>query len=877
MKKRASVKNKNVGGKINDISSSIIELLQDAVIVIDENQNILFFNQGAEKIFGYKASEVQDQPLGILLPLGLTAIHDSDVRKFIESPDTSHIKNERSEISGRRKNGVIFPAEATITKIPGNGGMLLAAILQDITERKMAEQAMRQNAEKYSKLLNSVDEIVYQVNYEHDPAAVNGIIEFVSEHTTGILGFRPSEFISNPNLWFTLIHPEDIPSLQAQTTKIMTEAKPGLRFYRIKDINGEYHSIEDRVSPEKDKTGQVTRIFGVARDNTEKTNAEMSLRQSEEKYRMLVDQASDGIFVFDTAGIFVEVNSRACEMLGYTRSEIMKMKFNDLLKPDSLKGISFPLEEFQHSRTILAECSLVCKNGDPVFAEVSMKMLQDGLLQAIVRDITQRKLLEKEIVKLHNAVEQSADIIFITDHNGIIEYANPAFEVVTGYSKAEAVGRSPNILSSGMMGSKYDQIMWETILSNEVYRGEVIDRKKSGEVFYYDQTITPVKDTHGNITSFVSTGKDVTERKLAEEQINRRVLELETLYQSGLGFSQTLDPRDIAEKVVEVLIGHLNWHHVTVRVRRENSDEIELLAFSRSDEHEQDDARIRSVITHIGQGMAGWVIQHGQIIRSGNVNNDPRYVETYTGMKSGLYVPLKVRNKTIGCISVESSESGAFTEDNERITFTLANQAASALENARLFKEIEMAYNATIAGWSQAMDLRDKETEGHTQRVTKMTIQMCLAMGLSESEIIHIQRGALLHDIGKMGVPDHILLKPGKLTDEEWEIMKKHPTFAHDMLSPISYLKPALDIPFHHHEKWDGTGYPLGLQREEIPVAARLFAVVDVYDALKSDRPYRKGWQEDQILEHIRSLSGTHFDPQVVDIFLSNIDKFEER
>lgn len=181
------------------------------------------------------------------------------------------------------------------------------------------------------------------------------------------------------------------------------------------------------------------------------------------------------------------------------------------------------------------------------------------------------------------------------------------------------------------------------------------------------------------------------------------------------------------------------------------------------------------------------------------------------------------------------------------------------------------AYEATIEGWSHAMDLRDHETEGHSQRVMQLTIKLAETYGLEEEAIHHIKRGALLHDMGKIGVPDAILHKPAKLTDEEWETMRKHPQFAYDMLYPIEYLRPAIDIPYCHHEKWDGTGYPRKLKSTEIPLAARLFAVVDVWDAVTSDRPYRPAWTKEQALEYIREQSGKHFDPQVVEAFFKII------
>jgi HD-GYP domain-containing protein (c-di-GMP phosphodiesterase class II) len=222
--------------------------------------------------------------------------------------------------------------------------------------------------------------------------------------------------------------------------------------------------------------------------------------------------------------------------------------------------------------------------------------------------------------------------------------------------------------------------------------------------------------------------------------------------------------------------------------------------------------------------------------------------------------------------------------DSEWLEFlkTIASQAAHAIDNAVLFDRLQksnfnltLAYDTTIEGWSHAMDMRDRETEGHSRRVTEVTVRIAQKFGIADEELVHIRRGALLHDLGKIGIPDSILLKPGKLTDEEWKIMKHHPEYAYALLHKIDYLKPALDIPYFHHEKWDGTGYPKGLKGMEIPLAARIFAVVDVWDALRSDRPYRSAWPKEKVLEHIRSDAGTHFDPTVVETFLklSEIDE----
>jgi putative nucleotidyltransferase with HDIG domain len=245
-------------------------------------------------------------------------------------------------------------------------------------------------------------------------------------------------------------------------------------------------------------------------------------------------------------------------------------------------------------------------------------------------------------------------------------------------------------------------------------------------------------------------------------------------------------------------------------------------------------------------------------------------------------VPLIAKGQIKGILEIYRRTPLNMNEDWLSFLDVLASQAAIAIDNSQLLlglqrsnMDIIMAYDATIEGWSHAMDLRDKETEGHTQRVTTMTLKLARAIGIREADIIHIQRGGLLHDIGKLGVPDNILLKADDLTKEEWEIMRQHPTFAFNMLAPIAYLKNAIDIPYCHHEKWDGTGYPRGLKGEEIPLSARIFAIADVWDALTSDRPYRQAWSKERTIEYIKEQSGKQFDPQIVEAFLKMVvDEF---
>jgi HD-GYP domain-containing protein (c-di-GMP phosphodiesterase class II) len=238
-------------------------------------------------------------------------------------------------------------------------------------------------------------------------------------------------------------------------------------------------------------------------------------------------------------------------------------------------------------------------------------------------------------------------------------------------------------------------------------------------------------------------------------------------------------------------------------------------------------------------------------------------------------VPLIAKGQVKGVLEVFQRRMINPNKDWIDFLEALAGQAAIAVDNATLFNELQRsnielarAYEATLEGWSKALELRDQETQGHTQRVTDMAVRLAIMMNVPEEMLIHIRRGALLHDIGKMGIPDSILLKPGPLTEDEWVIMRQHPVYAFSLLTTIANLNPALEIPYSHHEKWDGSGYPQGLKGEQIPLAARIFAVVDVWDALRSDRPYRLAWPDESVIEYIREESGKHFDPRVVENFL---------
>jgi HD-GYP domain-containing protein (c-di-GMP phosphodiesterase class II) len=297
--------------------------------------------------------------------------------------------------------------------------------------------------------------------------------------------------------------------------------------------------------------------------------------------------------------------------------------------------------------------------------------------------------------------------------------------------------------------------------------------------------------------------------------------------------------------------------------------------------------KVRENQATINPGPAEWVIVNNQPIFLPEIKSSKweTFFQSIPAEKFTSYyaVPLNSKGRCIGVLEVFRRFMKINDVEWEEFLGSLAQQTAIAIENGQLVdkltranREMSFAYDRTIEGWARALDIRDRITGEHSQKVKEWTLILAQAMGIRDlEELTQIRRGATLHDIGKIGVPDQILNKPGPLNDEEWVIMRQHPNYARDMLNPIEFLHPAMDIPYSHHEKWDGTGYPQGLKGKEIPLVARIFAVVDVFNAITSERPYSKPWPVQKAVAYIREQSGKHFDPDVVNVFLKNFDRFK--
>jgi PAS domain S-box-containing protein len=359
----------------------------------------------------------------------------------------------------------------------------------------------------------------------------------------------------------------------------------------------------------------------------------------------------------------------------------------------------------------------------------------------------------------------------------------------------------------------------------------------------------------------------------SEEQIQR----LTTLRELDTAIASSLDLRITLSILTEHLIKKMGVSAVTILVFNPGSQIFESYAASGFKHRENTRAPL-----NIGDELTGQILlsRGAFFIEDLNEENNPFQFKSLKSEQFTSYyaIPLFSKGTTRGILETYFRKHFSPSTDWLDFLHTLAEQAVIAIDNAQLFEnlqhtnqELSLAYDTTLEGWGKALELRDKETQGHTSRVTDLTLKLARLMNIPGSELLHIRRGSLLHDIGKMGVPDNILHKNGDLTEGECFEMRKHPQYAYDMLYPIEYLRPALDIVYCHHEWWDGSGYPRGLKGEEIPLSARIFAVIDVWDALSSDRPYRKAWQSKKILEYIHSLSGKQFDPQVLEVFFRMI------
>jgi PAS domain S-box-containing protein len=504
----------------------------------------------------------------------------------------------------------------------------------------------------------------------------------------------------------------------------------------------------------------------------------------------------------------------------------------------------------------------------------------------LLGEVNRRKLAEETILdseeRFRSVAENASDAIIYIDSRGEIIFWNKAAEHIFGFSREEVVGQLVTMIMPERYRDQHQKGIKMSIetgsLKNNVKAVELKGLKKGGREFPIELSISSWKIR--NDLFYTAIIRDISSRKHTEEVIQQQVGRLNALRSIDRAIIASLDLHVTLDVFLTQVVAQQSIDAAAVLLFNQETQILEYVASQgfRSE-------ALKYTKLRLGESNAGRAAIERKIVtipdlRDNNTGFGKSENFCDEGFVSYFAVPLISKGQVKGVMELfnrtyKDHEAGwlDFLE-------AIADQGAIALDNASMFNELQrsneelsLAYDTTIEGWARALDMRDKETEGHSRRVTELTIRIANEFQLKKDEMVHIRRGALLHDIGKMGIPDSILLKPGKLTEEEWVIMRLHPVYARDLIYPIEHLRPAIDIPYYHHEKWDGSGYPEGLKGEHIPLAARIFSVVDVWDALRSDRPYRPAWPREKVENHIRSLVGTQFDAGVVEMFLAlNLD-----
>lgn len=625
-------------------------------------------------------------------------------------------------------------------------------------------------------------------------------------------------------------------------------------------------------------TSATLLFFLLSREIRARDQVERSHRESEERYRILIEQAADGIFIANSDGKLLDVNPSGYSMLGYARQEILNLNLLDLLAPDDGAEFQPRLSQVQPGSFIVHECCLIGKDGAFLPVEMSVKRLTSGRLQAIIRDISERKQAEQALHTWANIFQHTKTGVAISSPvDERLRLVNPSFAAMHGYSVSEMTGKRIGDL---FVPEDHTEIPEQVRLAHDEGHSmfEASHMRKDGTTFPVLVNVSMVKNDAGNVLYWIMSVQDITERKQAEENLQRQLQRMAALRAIDVAISATLDLRLTFDVFLDQVSTQPAVDAVSILLFNEQTQRLEF-----TDGRGFLTPAIRQSSLRMGEGLAGRVAQERRSTFIADLAR-PEFLFSRSALLVGenfvTYsgIPLVAKGQLKGVLEIYSR--ARIVQDPQWLDFleAIAGQAAIAIENATLYEnlqrsslELALAYDATLEGWSRALELRDRETQGHSDRVTELTLQVAQEMGLKPSDLVHVRRGTLLHDIGKMGVPDSILLKPGPLNPEEWEIMRRHPLYAFEMLAPIEYLRPAMDIPYCHHERWDGTGYPRGLEGEQIPMAARIFSVIDVWDALLSNRPYRSAWSEVRVREYILSKAGRHFDPLVVKIFMQKV------
>ncbi|HEY0071916.1 MAG TPA: PAS domain S-box protein [Chloroflexia bacterium] len=845
----------------------------------DGEIEVLFVSPKVEELLGYTQTEWLSDPT-----LWSCCLHNDDRTRVLAQYTAvcEHGDTFSSEYRILTKDGrtVWIRDEAKITQSSDGSGQFMLGMLVDITEQRRERQMLQDRAERFVGILDTAREAIISTDHA-------GTVTLFNQGAQTMLGYSEADVLGK-NL--AVLWPSDKAKGYARqlTDFVGTDNRTG-KLGNLGEVlvcrkDGTHILAEASISQYARGTDKTVTV--VMRNITERKRIEEHLKSGEASFRAMFADNPLPMWVYDLESLYIlEVNSAAQARYGYTRNEFIAMRMTDLKAHEEMprlvesNGTGNKVNDGQYSIQIKHRG----KDGrimDVQLVSQGMEFAGHRAAMVVAEEITERKRAEealRESEQRFRAMFEGAAIgTALVDLDGHYIKANPALERMLGYASDELRNiRLADITHTDDLQRSMEPFTQLVNGHKDFYHIEQRFVCRDGSVTWANLTMSLVRGNRRKPQFCIAMVENITERKHTQEQVKRQLERLAALRNIDMTISSSLDLRVTLNVILEQVMSQLHVDATDVLLHNPHSQMLEYAA-GRGFKYEG----ITRTRLRLGEGYAGKAAleRHTVNVPNLHLDADPSREILLAGEDFVTYyaVPLLVKGQVKGVLEIFNR-----THLNPQLEWrdfleALTSQAAIAIDNATMFNDLQrsntelaLAYDTTLEGWSHALDLRDEETEGHTQRVTEITVRLARAMGITETEIVQVQRGALLHDIGKMGIPDSILLKPGPLTEEEWEIMRRHPVYAYELLSPISFLRPALDIPYCHHEKWDGTGYPRGLKGEQIPLSARIFAIVDVYDALRSDRPYRKAWSEEKVRDHIRNLSGTHFDPRVVEAFLT--------
>ena len=643
-----------------------------------------------------------------------------------------------------------------------------------------------------------------------------------------------------------------------------------------------YRDTRVPFSPDDLAVGQtLAHVVSVATSNAELFAA---LERSETHHRALIENSAEGIAILDAQGMIRYIAPAEKRLTGFPVEESLGQSIFARLHPDDQARVAALFTESIRTPGAIAttEYRVLHKDGTwHDYEATGRNLLDDPNVAGVVinyRDISARKRAESTLAQREGyfraLIENAADGVAILDQQGCFQYFSPSVDRVLGYRAEELLGRSAfDLIHPDDVAGVFTAFQEGIQIPAKFTLLEFRARHGSGAWVHLDAAAHNMLDDP-SVTGIIVNYRDVSDRKHAQAAIQQHAAELETLANVAAALRQAPTRDAILPLLLEqtIRLFHADGGALILRAA---SDLVIASARGTAEtwigtRHAPESDLLQTVLTTGEQHFIS------DIANASAEKPGALLVALMDTMRACACIPLKTAHEVIGILFLASRTPRAPTPEELRLLAAISEMAERAIQRATLYEqaeqhasEIAQAYDNTLAGWARALELRDELTEGHTRRVTELTLRLARAINITEDQLVHIRHSAILHDIGKMGIPDSILHKAGPLTGLEQEIMRRHPQYAYDMLSAIAFLRPALDIPYCHHEHWDGTGYPRGLRGEHIPLAARIFALVDVWDALTSNRPYRRAWSPDQVRAYIREHTSTHFDPQLAEIFLN--------